>query len=122
MIVWRVMAQMDEGGPKVGTGMTALGVRVRDLHPRISGLVDPQEGGVSVSPEGEEHLPETARTVLDNGKGIVFVLDTDDLPYQLDYRPDPGNTSHGFIEPASPMKYEIYQRAVQETSDLWQPV
>ena len=102
--------------------MTSLGVRVRDLHPRLSGVVDPLEGGVSVSPEGEEHLPDAAQTVLENGKGIIFSLDTDELPSQLRYRPDPDDASHGFVEPESPMKFEIYQRLVQETSDIWQPV
>jgi hypothetical protein len=100
--------------------MTALGVRVRDLHPRLGGLVDPMEGGISVSPEGEKHLPEAAHTLLENGKGVIFALDTEELPRQLTYRPDPDDISHGFIEPASATKYEIYQRAVQATSDLWQ--
>ncbi len=112
------MAQTDSTEPKLGTSMTTLGVRVRDLHPRLSGLVDPLEGGVSVSPEG--HVPRTTRAVLENGKGVIFALDTDDLPSQLRYRQD--TQSHGLIEPASPMKFEIYQRYVQETSDLWQPV
>ena len=120
--MWRVMAQAENGEPKVGTSMTALGVRVRDLHPRLSGLVDPLEGGVSVSPEGEEHLPEAAQVLLENERGVKFALDTEDLPRQLFYRPDPDDISHGFIEPESPMKFEIYQRTVQGTSDLWRPV
>lgn len=114
------MAQTDSTEPKLGTSMTTLGVRVRDLHPRLSGLVDPLEGGVSVSPEGHEHLPRSARMVMESGKGVIFALDTDDLPSQLRYRQD--TQSHGLIEPASPTKFEIYQRYVQETSDLWQPV
>ena len=122
MIVWRFMAQAENGEPKVGTRMTALGVRVRDLHPRLSGLVDPLEGGVSVSPEGREHLPDTAGLVLDEGRGIVFALDTDSLPRSLNYRPDPDDESHGFIEPASTTKFEVYQRAVKGTGDLWKPV
>ena len=91
-------------------------------HPRLSGLVDPMEGGVSVSPEGVDHLPEAAQTVLENAKGVIFSLDTDELPSPLRYRRDPDNASHGFIEPESPMKFEIYLRAVQDTSYIWQSV
>ena len=122
MIVWRVMAQSESGEPKVGTSMTTLGVRVRDLHPRLSGMVDPLEGGISVSPEGEEHLPEAARTLLESGKGAIFALDTEALSPRLAYRPDPNDTSHGFIEPVTNMKYEMYQREVQQTGDLWESV
>lgn len=122
LIVWRVMALSESSEPKVGTSMTTLGVRVRDLHPRLSGLVDPLEGGVSVTPEGHEHLPRAALLQLNRGKGTLFALDTDTLPKELVYRPDPDDDHHGFIEPASPTKFESYQRAVQGTSDLWQPV
>ena len=109
------------GQPRVGTNMTSLGVRVRDLHPRVDGTVDPQGGGVSVSPRGEENLPRSARTVLDNDRGLVFELETDELPGSLSYRSDPYNESHAFIEPAYPMKFEAYQRAIGETSSLWRP-
>ena len=109
------------GQPRVGTSMTTLGVRVRDLHPRIDGTVDPQGGGVSISPQGEENLPRSARTILNNGKGIVFELETDELPDSLTFRADPYDESHGFIEPAYPMKFEAYQRALQDTSGLWRP-
>lgn len=116
------MAQADSGEPKVGMSMPTLGVRVKDLHPRLSGLVDPMDGGVSVSPAGEEHLPQAAQTLLEEQRGIVFALDTDSLPRHLNYRPDLHDRSHGFIEPASTMGFENYQRAVQGTSDLWEPV
>lgn len=122
MIVWRVMAQTESPGPKLGASMTTLGARVRDLHPRVDGTVDPREGGVSVSPEGLEHLPRSARIIIDNGRGVAFALETEDLPDHLVFRPDPYEESHGFVEPAYPMKFEVYQRAVQETSELWQPV
>lgn len=117
------MAQEDysAGHPRVGTSMTSLGARVRDLHPRVDGTVDPQEGGVSVSPQGEEHLPRSARTILNNERGVVFELETDELPGSLSYRADPYNESHAFIEPAYPMKFEAYQRALQDTSVLWRP-
>lgn len=120
--MWRVMKPTDEEQPTQGTSMTSLGVRARDLHPRLDGTVDPLEGGVSVSPEGEDHLPRSARTVLAKERGVVFELETHELPDILAYREDPNNKSHGFIEPAHPMKFEAYQRAVHETSALWRPV
>lgn len=120
--MWRVMRLTDEELPQQGTGMTSLGVRVRDLHPRLDGTVDPQEGGVSVSPEGYEHLPRAAAVVLKNKKGVIFMLETENLSKNLTFREDPLNKSHGFIEPTHPMKFEAYQNAVQATSERWQPV
>lgn len=67
-------------------------------------------------------LTRRERVVIDNGRGIVFKLETDDLPNGLSFRADPYDESHGFIEPAYPMKFKAYQRTVGETSDLWRPV
>lgn len=116
------MKSTDEDQPALGTSMTSLGVRVRDLHPRVDGTVDPQEGGASVSVEGYEHLPRSVQVAVNNGKAAVFELETEDLPDHLAFREDPYDKTHVFIEPAHPMKFEAYKQAVQETSALWRRV
>jgi hypothetical protein len=111
--------------PKVGVRFATLGVRVRDLHPRLDGTVDPGQGGLSVSP-GPESLPRALRPAEWNGIGKypVFELETEELPNEsLLYRADPRSPqTHGFIEPGYPMTFEHYQRLIYETSALWRPM
>ncbi|HZB07824.1 MAG TPA: hypothetical protein VE525_01790 [Rubrobacter sp.] len=50
----------------------------------------------------------------------VFELDTDELPEELIYRPDPENPEeHGFLEPARRMSFEEYQQTIYGTRALW---
>lgn len=57
------------------------------------------------------------------GKDPVFEMDTDELPEELEYLPDPNKpATHGFIRPAYTMSFEHYQRALHATRELWQPV
>lgn len=115
MRVYRRMKMQSDGRPEPGMSMRTLGIRARDLHPRIDGTVDPQQGGLSVSPTIEA-LPRAARIKEDP----LFELDTDHLSDELSYRADPDKPGeHGFIEPAYPMKYEHYQRLLYGSSELW---
>src|SRR5215218_5251109 len=109
------MKMQANGQPEPGMSMRTLGIRARDLHPRLDGTVDPQQGGLSVSPTIET-LPRAA-----NIKGDpIFQLDTEHLSDELVYREDPDMSGeHGFIEPAYPMKYEYYQRLLYASSELW---
>jgi len=50
----------------------------------------------------------------------VFELDTDELPEELIYRPDPENPrGHGFVEPSRRMSFEEYQQTIYGTRTLW---
>ncbi len=115
------MRMGSDGQPEPGMSMRTLGVRVRDIHPRLDGTVDPKQGGLSVSPT-PEGLPRATRPaeIGGVGKDPVFEIETDELPEELSFRKDPNNPDmHGFIEPAYPMKFEHYQRRIRETSALW---
>jgi hypothetical protein len=47
-------------------------------------------------------------------------MDTEDLPEELEYRPDRAKPeTHGFITPAYTMLFEHYQQAVHSTRVLW---
>ena len=86
-----------------------------------SGSVDPGRQGMSVSPSPPENLPFRRRPEEfgGTGKDPVFEMDTDELPEELEYLPDPDKpATHGFIRPAYTMTFEHYQRALHETREL----
>jgi hypothetical protein len=108
MKVYRIMKVDSVGRPSEGTSMFSLGVRARDIHPRLDGTVDPQTGGVSVSPTVDS-LPRGAKA---KREVVVFELETDELQESLAHREDPHNpNTHGFIEPA----YAMIIRALPQT-------
>ncbi len=87
--------------------------------------VEPETGGMSVSPFSPENLPPHRRPPKFGGtsKDLLWELDTDALPAELVYRPDPdAPDQHGFIEPSYPMPFEQYQRALRGTRNLWKRV
>jgi hypothetical protein len=57
------------------------------------------------------------------GKDPIFALDTNALPDELQYRPDPAerDKQKGFIEPSRRMTFDEYQRAIRATRTLWRP-
>ncbi len=85
-------------------------------------MVHPESGGVSVSPPPPENLPEHLRPPEFGGYGKdhLFELDTDKLPSELRYRPDPKNpTGHGFVEPSESMSFEDFEQTIHGTRGLW---
>ena len=77
---------------------------------------------MSVSPPPPDNLPYYRRPPEfgGTGKDPVWEMDTDELPVELRYRPDPDNPEgHGYIEPSYPMSFEEYQRAIHTTQRLW---
>jgi hypothetical protein len=129
MKVLRAMTAGDDGRPGVWENPArALGVRTRGRRPDIvvaaSGFVLPETGGMSVSPPPPENLPEHRRPDEYGGigKDPVWELDTDYLPPELAYRPDPKDPDrHGFIEPAVPMRLDDYETFLRMTRRLWRP-
>src|SRR5258707_6859912 len=60
-LIWRGM-KMDEDGPAIGRGALLLGVRIGpdendDINPDGDGCVQPERGGMSVSPSVEALPP-----------------------------------------------------------------
>ena len=128
MFVCRGMKEDEDGWPEVGAGSRTLGVRPGvDIRLYFAdGRVDHRVlEGMSVSPSPPENLPPHRRPPQfgGTGKDPVFELDTDELPEELAYRPDPSKPdAHGFITPAYTMAFEHYQRAIHETRGLWRRV
>lgn len=119
------MREGDDGGPLVGADARSLGARARDIQQHRDGSVYPEQGGMSVSPLPPENLPRHRRPERfgGSGKDAVWALETDELPSQLMYRPDPSKPeTHGFIEPAYRMTFERYQLELEATSYMWSRV
>jgi hypothetical protein len=123
--VLRAMRIDDDGLPKPGwSGARTLVARCSIDIPlrQDDGFVEPLQGGVSVSPPPEENLPPSRlpRALGGKGKDPIWRLETDDLPDELTYRPDPDDPdTHGFIEPARVMSFADYLSAVHGTRDSW---
>ena len=120
------MRAAEDGSPRTGATGRYLGARPGvDVPVGPDGFVKPGTGGMSVVPPPVENLqphrrpPELGGT----GKDPVFELETDELPTELRYRPDPANPEgHGFVEPARRMGFEEYQRLLHSTRPLWRAV
>lgn len=113
----------EDGLPMVGSSGRYLTVRPNlDIPVDGDGCVDPETEGVSVIPPPVENMDPHRRPPAfgGTGKDPVFVLDTDELPRNLVYRPDPADPErHGFLEPARRMRFGEYLAAVQDTRALW---
>lgn len=129
MIVLRAMTAGDDGRPGfMENPARTLGVRIGGGRPDVvvvaSGLVLPETGGMSVSPPPPENLPEHRRPeeYYGTGRDPVWALETDDLPPELVYRPDPKDPErHGFIGPATMMLLDDYKTLLRNTRRLWRP-
>jgi hypothetical protein len=116
-ILMRTMKIGEDGLPITGQSATTLGARVpKDIAPSQTGIVQPNTGGMSVTPEGGQ-LPSI------NGKNLeTFCIKCRDLGPNLTYRPDPLRPlDHGFIEPNKTMTVEDYQDFLMGTRPFWQP-
>lgn len=122
------MKAAQDGLPSTGRSARTLGARpgvdTGDLPVGAGGAVEPETGGMSVSPPPPENLiyfrrpPEYGGT----GKDPLWQLETDELPPELRYRPDPENPEgHGLIEPARRMTFDEYKDALHATRRLWRP-
>ena len=122
MIVLRAMKSGEDDHPKPGWSARTLGARCNiDIPIAENGHVEPEMDGVSVSPPPPENLPpiRLPRDLGGRGKDPVWEVDTDGLPDELSYRPDPDTPeTHGFIEPTHRMTFEEYQRALHATRTL----
>lgn len=122
-----------DGFPLPGESGRYLGVRADisgqasdgDVPVTDDGLVRPETGGMSVSPPPVSNLPLHRRPREYGGRSRdpVFEIETDGLPVELRYRPDPKSPNrHGFIEPSRTMSFENYDRAIRATRVLWRLV
>jgi hypothetical protein len=137
VLIYRGMLLDQAGAPQPVVGDTAgdqLGVRDSDVAIVQQGGVPwvfpanagaPQ--GMSVSPDSGCNLPahRRPRGAPWNGTNTkpmlrVWQLDTNVLvANQLQYVPDPGNATHGYLSPAVPMPLQQYRAYVHATAPLW---
>ncbi|MDB5309351.1 MAG: hypothetical protein JWO38_3553 [Gemmataceae bacterium] len=74
---------------------------------------------MSTAPTDPMNLPPFRRPAVLGGRGKdpVWVIDTDDLDPNLQFRQD--SPTHGLIEPAGPMTLEEYEQALAATAAKW---
>lgn len=139
--IYRAMKQ-DAGRPMLGASGSTLGVRTPggagrpDIEPDEEGHVWPATGGMSVSPSLRDLLarlparmiPQRLRHLAPKAAGSnhVLVWRMGEGPFvaapltdRLALRPDPEDSSHGFVEPGRRMSLEAYAGAVAATRDEW---
>ncbi len=122
--LFRGMKEEPKGMPEIGETSRSLGVRPGfDVPATAAGdLVQPGQGGMSVSPDDPLRLPYFRRPPALGGtsKDPVWRLRAADLGPDLNYRPDPAHPAHGFVEPSRSLTLAEYQRALTQTQRLWQ--
>lgn len=129
--IYRVMKPETEEKPAVGRSATSLGVRIpQDIQPDENGLVEPGQGGMSVSPSLQDLpdflVPERLEYLVPGASGRdkhrVWRMGEGDftasaVSADLSLRPDkPG---HGLVEPASRMTLTEYENALAATQKQW---
>jgi hypothetical protein len=122
--LFRGMKENAQGLPQIGESSRSLGVRPRiDVQAIDPGdLVQPGQGGMSVSPDDPQSLPYFRRPLAlgGTGKDPVWRITDAQLGPDLRYRPDPASPGHGFVEASRSMTLSEYQRALAQTQRLWQ--
>jgi hypothetical protein len=120
------MREHASGFPEIGPNARALGVRPGIDLPAILPyeIVQPGQGGLSVSPDDPMKLPyfRRPRGFQGTGKDPVWAINAAQLGPDLSYRPDPSHPGHGFIEPIRSMTLDEYQGALVRTISFWEEV
>ena len=126
-LVYRSMRQDADGLPVMESNGRGLGIRpgIDVAASNDHDLVQPGEGGISISPGDPLHLPRHRRppALQGTGKDPVWVLDIDTLDPELSFRPDRTNSAHhGFLEPAHLVTLVQYQQGIARTRTSWTKV
>jgi hypothetical protein len=118
-MAYRAMREDSAGGPVVGPTARTLGVRPAIDIPVAAGQVQPNNGGMSVSPDRAANLPPLRRPPAygGSGKDPVWCLDLDHLGGDLQFRQD--SPAHGLIEPARARSLDELQEALAKTAPWW---
>jgi hypothetical protein len=121
-VLYRAMIQDSDNRPEVGPSARKLGVRpFLDIAPDEDYFVDPDTGGMSVSPDTPAHLPDHRRPRTHGGTGDdpLWAIHDHQLVEGLEYRPDGNRVDHGFIEPKYRMRFDEYEDLLASTRDDW---
>jgi hypothetical protein len=128
----------DGNKPKIGTCGKTLGARlppakIFDIPVADNGNVLPKTGGISVAPSLHDlplhliplRLKAQIRYARGNDNLVCWRFGEGPFVEQgvsekLAFRPDPDKPlKHGFVEPATEMSADEYQRALAATQDQW---
>jgi hypothetical protein len=120
-ILFRCMRAADDGHPVTGASLSTLGIRERDVRPQADGLVQPQTGGMSVTPDRWEDMPKPLLPEPLGGEGRhpLFRMLTSALPSSLAARRDrPG---HALVENTVACTFQVLQDDIRGTRLSWEP-
>jgi hypothetical protein len=122
-LLYRSMKSAPDGLPECGPSRRQLGAKVPEDIDVENGNVLPVTGGMSVSPDRAENLPQHRRPPQFGGTGKdgVSVIRSSAMGQNLIYRPDPRDVEHGFVEPAQKQSLDHYQQALCLTRKDWIP-
>ncbi len=118
--IYRCMRPDAVGAPKIGASLSTLGVRPgKDIPVAADGSVDPQTGGMSVTPDDPDAMPFDLlpRSRGGDGRHPMFSLVVADLPETLVARRD--KPDHANVEPATRQSFAAYNGDVQSTQGRW---
>ena len=109
-----------DGFPELGESSATLGVRPdRDVKVDANGNVEPESGGMSVTPDCWKDVPHhlLPQKLGGDGRHPLFLLTAARLPRCLVARVD--KPRHANVEPTSTMLVEDFQSAIQATRSDW---
>jgi hypothetical protein len=115
------MKSAPDGLPECGPSRRQLGARAPGDVALENGDVLPRTGGMSVSPDRAENLPQHRRPPQFGGTGKdgVYVIRSPAMGQNVIYRPDPSDLKHGFVEPAQRQSMASYQQELCLTRKDW---
>lgn len=122
--MFRSMKKDIDGLPVVRESSSGLGVRAGEDIPVADGRVEPNTGGMSVTPDDPRLIPASLRPRelggYAQGRCAFFLLESDLSGRALSYRSDPEKPrEHGFIEPSREMPISDYKSQILDTRDHW---
>lgn len=120
--LYRAMAK-DGDAPRLSDSSSGLGVREgHDLPVDEEGYVEPEAGGMSVTPEDPRLMRQSLRPRALGGTGRhpLWALDEGHLPADLSWRPH--GEGHGVVEPTQRTTFASYRTALQLTRPSWDEV
>lgn len=126
--LYRAMKAADDEFPIVEDSARGLGARAGrgdgtdDVVPDADGVVQPNAGGMSVTPDDPRRMNplRRPRALGGVGKYPLYVIDGDGLGIDLAFRRDPRDPmAHAFVEPSHPLALAPYRRALGETRPRW---
>ena len=120
MKLYRKMEIAGDQLPVLGTGSNMLGVRPRDpAFPKKIKDVDAVNGSDPVTPGKGMSAFDSPGEIPSQVRGVMWEIDTDDLPVELLHVQRGKRSAHYQIEPAREMTLDELQRLLACTRDFW---